>query len=419
MAAPLDQSILDLLRTSAVGPMLDRPVNDVLKDLGLPPLPEIPALPPLPDLPPLPVIDISALARPLTDLASGFGTGQLGGDPAVDPAQVLAQASSVVQTAAQLGISALQLAMTLWQGAGAAAAEGKAAQTAADSTAVSAQSLRTSAGVAAAAGTVFRGGTAMSAIIAKYLTSLTAAAPFLATPPGQVFVLAMSAETLAEATAVVAATRAELSVHSAEMTATGTKVPVTNAPTGVDPTQLMQIVPLLANAATTGAKTVADVVNSTNTRDPLERERERMETIGPGVHPTGTAVGAMGARAIGGATAPMSRPLGPWSGGVQSATSSGPGGATPASSTTAVHRGGAVSPGSGLMPMGAGAATGMARGAGVTGTSGELHALLVTEQHGMEVVGEVEGAAPPVVGAADRFADPGGYQPPPDKELTL
>ena len=78
MTVPLDPSIVDLLRGSALAPLIDRPVNDILKDMGLGPLPEISGLPPLPELPPLPVVDLAALARPLTDMASGFGTGNLG-----------------------------------------------------------------------------------------------------------------------------------------------------------------------------------------------------------------------------------------------------------------------------------------------------------------------------------------------------
>lgn len=92
--------------------------------------------------------------------------------------------------------------------------------------------------------------------------------------------LAMSTETVAEATAVVAATRAELTVYSAEMTATGAKVPITNAPTGVGPMQMVsrlrQIIPMPANAATTGAKTVADVMKPPKTLERLEEERAGM-----------------------------------------------------------------------------------------------------------------------------------------------
>lgn len=42
MSQPLDQAILDMIRATPVGPMPDRPVNDILRDMGLPPLPDLP-----------------------------------------------------------------------------------------------------------------------------------------------------------------------------------------------------------------------------------------------------------------------------------------------------------------------------------------------------------------------------------------
>src|SRR5690606_28770622 len=171
MSVPLDPSVLDLLRQSPAGPLLDRPVNDILREMGIPALPEIPGLPPLPELPPLPVLDLSALAKPITDLAAGFGTGVLpsaaqGGaaPPAVgqeaaaaptDPAQMMQAVSGVLQTATTLGSTALQTVMTLWQSMAAMEAAQKGAEAAKDTTAVAQQSAQTSVGVASAAGSVF------------------------------------------------------------------------------------------------------------------------------------------------------------------------------------------------------------------------------------------------------------------------
>ncbi|WP_198165303.1 WXG100 family type VII secretion target [Nocardia fusca] len=59
--------MLDLLRNSAAGPALNRPVNDVLRDMGLGPLPELPAQLPLPELPPLPALDLSLLTKPIAE----------------------------------------------------------------------------------------------------------------------------------------------------------------------------------------------------------------------------------------------------------------------------------------------------------------------------------------------------------------
>ncbi|MEV6135817.1 hypothetical protein AB0L63_07075 [Nocardia sp. NPDC051990] len=448
MSDAVDQSVLDLLRQSAVGPMLARPVNDVLKDMGLPQLPDLAGLPPLPDLPPLPVIDLSLLAKPLTDLAATFGTGQFpvpaaipaenaGADPenpipaaapVVDPTQVLSQISSVVQTVVQLGSTALQMAMQLWQSQAADKAADKGTQAQKDGTNVAAQGAETSLGVANAAGTVFRGSAMMSAIIAKFMASLTASAPFLATPGGQAFVLAMSAETLAEATAVVAETRGELTVHSAEMAKTGTKVPITDAPKGVDPmqmvSQLMQMVGPLASAATTGAQSIAQAHAALNPVKPaseLDRDKldpQKFSAAGGGGAPIG-----MGGGGGMGAVATPARPLSPWVD-TRGAGALGAAGATGTSSagsgsggSSAAARGSATTSSPGMMPMGAaGAGAGMAR-SGEESADG-LRGQLVTAQHGNEVVGDIEGVSLPVVGAAERVSDHLDDEPP-DQALTL
>lgn len=433
MSAPLDQSVMDLLRQSAAGPMLDRPVNDVLQEMGLPQLPDLSALPPLPEMPPMPVIDLSQIAKPLTDLASSFGSGRLPADqPQIDPAQLLSQVSSVLQTATTFGTSALQMAMTLWQGAGASSAANKGAQTAKDGAAISAQSTGTSMGVTAAAGTVFQGAAHMSAIIAKFMTSLVASGPFIVTPPGQAFVLAMSTETLAEATAVVAKTRGELTLHSASMTNTGHKVPVTDAPTGVDPmqlvSQLMQVAGPLSTMATTGTQAVQQAQQAFAPSEPVagpEATEKADEGLAPGAG--GGMGGGLAGGGVGAVAAGMGnqlRQLSAWGGGPRAAA--GPLGAAGASvpaaegsgsSPATSSRSGMASGGPGMMPMGGAAgAAGMARNS-EENTEG-LRGMLVTEQHGDDVVGAIEGVSVPVVGAAEHVSEPMDSEPP-DKDLTL
>ncbi|MBF6247185.1 hypothetical protein IU471_26945, partial [Nocardia elegans] len=46
MTSPVDPTVLDLLRGSVLAPLIDRPVNDILRDMGLPPLPDPAAAPP-------------------------------------------------------------------------------------------------------------------------------------------------------------------------------------------------------------------------------------------------------------------------------------------------------------------------------------------------------------------------------------
>ncbi|MGQ4597258.1 hypothetical protein [Nocardia sp. R6R-6] len=448
MSELVDQSVLDLLRQSAVGPMLDRPVNSVLADMGLPQLPEIPLMPPIPGLPPLPVIDLSLLAKPLTDLAATFGTGQFpasapaaapaaNGDPAanpaaapaVDPTEVLSQVSSVVSTVVQLGSTALTMAMQLWQSQAAAAAEEKGKEAQKDGGKIATQAAQESVGVASAATSVAIGGATMAAIIAKYMAQVAASAPFLSTPGGQAFLVASTIETMAEATATVAKTRAEMTVHSAEMTATGQKVPVTDAPKGMDQMQmlsmLMQMIPTLTGAVKSGMESAVSLHKTLNpvasTNPALDKDKAEPAELNKNAAKSG-GIGGIGGGG-GGAAAAAARQLSPWAGGrtvgnlgaagvngvgnpalaIQAGASS----AARSSSTTATS-----SPG-GMMPMSPMAAAGMGRGAedAANGLRGEL----VSASHGNEVVGDIEGASLPVVGAANTD----GLNEPPDQALTL
>lgn len=86
-------------------------------------------------------------------------------------------------------------------------------------------------------------------------------------------------------------------------------------------------------------------------------------------------------------------------------------------STTSASAMRGMGSGPGMVPMaGAAGAASMAR-SGEQTTDG-MRGLLVTEQHGNEVVGEIEGASLPVVGAAERVSEPLDSEPP-DKSLTL
>ncbi|NUS43977.1 MAG: hypothetical protein HOQ24_09850, partial [Mycobacteriaceae bacterium] len=151
MSSPLGPTIVESLRRSAAAPVVNRPVNDILADMGLPRLPALPPAAPLPDLPPLPILDLSALTKPLTDLAGSFGTGQLGApvspkdnaktgvsepSPALDPAQLMSAVGTVLQSVSQLGSTAAQALGSMWQGAGASAAGAKQAQASGDTAAL-------------------------------------------------------------------------------------------------------------------------------------------------------------------------------------------------------------------------------------------------------------------------------------------
>ncbi len=455
----LDRSIVDLLRQSAMGSIVDRPVADVLREMGLPGLPQLPPAPPLPQLPPLPVLDLHALTKPITDLASSFGTGNLGAGPGQDPTQVLSQVSAVLQTVVQLGSTAMQMAMTLWQGAGALSAASKSAQAAADGAAVTGQGAQMSVGTAAAAGSVFTGNALMTGITSKYLTTLAAAAPFIVTPPGQVFVLAMSAQTLAEALGVVTRTRVELGAHSAKMAHTGHKVKITDVPHGVSklpaskmavphssPAPVARATPALSGDAPSSLSLATTASNGAGSGGSAVQYISQALQMVQSLSGVG-GIGAQAAASLTGHTAkpiatsapagaaPASAPAGGASGGVGGAPAAGaPEMSSPlqaartpsimteaaatASAETAVASSGAGSPG--MMPMtpGAGAA-GMARAASDSSSATDaVGGRLVNAAHGNDVVGDIAGVSLPVVGAADAVTTTPDTEPP-DKALTL
>ncbi|WP_280296305.1 hypothetical protein [Nocardia abscessus] len=450
-ADPLDPTVLELLRGSALAPMLDMPVNDVLHSMGLPHLPEIPAFVQLPDLPPLPAIDLGALMRPLTELASAFGTGQLGAPapapapagaaaappaPPADPTQLLQNVSTVMQTVMQVGSSLVQTLMTVWQGMAAMEAAKKAGEAQTDADKLAAQSTQEKSVLVNAAGSVFTGAGLMSAVVAKFSTTMAFAPLLAASPGGQGFLVASAIEAMTEALAITAKTKAEMVGHSATMTQAGQKVPITNAPTGVKSAeQLTQLMSMITPLISTAGQVVQSLGQLAAVNPSLLAPKP---IAGPGVHEgTGepgegmdgkegsAAGGSGGVGGVGsgiGAIAAAAAPLNPWPGtrvaggslgGIGAPGAVGTGAGTSSAASTTATSTGATGTGGGYMPMGAGAmGAGLAREG--ESTTEALRGQMVTSQHGDEVVGRIEGVSLPVVGAADTTSEP-----PPDKELTL
>ncbi|MGW0180396.1 hypothetical protein [Nocardia sp. NPDC003345] len=461
-ADPLDPTILELLRGSALAPMLDMPVNDILANLGLPGLPEFPAFGQLPGMPPLPTIDLSALMRPLTDLASAFGTGQFApptpaapsvtGDPAaapaappIDPMQMLSQVGTVMQSVLQVAPQLLQTVMQLWQGMGATEAATKSAQATADAGALEAQSLQEKQHLGEGAVTVGTGAALMTAVISAFAVKLGLAPLYCSTPGGQALLVAFAAEAGAEGLAVTAKTKGELAVESGLMVQAGQKVPITSAPTGVDPSeqmnQLMQIMgmvtPLISSVGQIAGSIGQSIGQSGQQLNQLAARHtaERPDTAGiehgadgePGEKKDISAGGGLGGGmggiglAGGGAPAPLNAfpgsklaapgPLGAVGAPGGLGNSSNSAGMSSAANSSGTSSGTSNSPG--YMPMGAGmGAAGMARD-GESITDGSARGP-VSAEYGDEVVGQMDGIAVPVVGAADTDSEP-----PPDKELTL
>ncbi|MFE3188739.1 hypothetical protein ACFXHA_06990 [Nocardia sp. NPDC059240] len=394
-AAPMmasSQTVADALRDTTFAPLLDSPVGDVLQTLGLPALPQLPALPPLPDMPPLPTLDLTALTKPLTDLASAFGTGQLG--QGVDASQLLSGVSSALQQIMSIAQSVMSLANSgNWQGSGATGAAEKGTEAQTNALELETQNLHQKTVMTGAAGSVATGAAMMSAIITKFVTGVTIAAPFIATPPGQAFLLSLAGETASEATAVVAKTRTEMTVHSANMTTAGQKVKVTSAPTGDSLSQVSQLLSLispLSSAASSGVQQLQSISQASTVQPTLDAEPIAAPTDSGGLGAGGLGAGELSPMGIPSLPA-TAAPLGQASPRTMSAT------ATP---TVPVP---APVPGSGAMGMGGGMVPPMGMAGAGAHTAGDadedVRTNLVTGEHGDEVVGEMGYTGVPVVGA--------------------
>ncbi|MFT4043024.1 MAG: hypothetical protein QM673_07675 [Gordonia sp. (in: high G+C Gram-positive bacteria)] len=407
-----------MIDATPLGPLLDRPVHEVLAGLGLPPLPVLPSLPPLPELPPLPAIDLSMLFKPITDLLGGFGTGDLS-TAGFDPSVVFEGLADVLETSLSMSQGALAALDQLWMGQAAMSAATKTTEASANSAALSIQSGGISVDIQAAAGIVAAGLAAVQAILVATIGKITVIGPGLLTPPGQGAALFFATEGLSEATAAVAVTRAQLLGPTTAMTVNGAPVSVTNAPTPVHASTaqspfaiassiLETLAPVLSTVTELSSRLSAPVAKMLSVHDKPDASADLRcisdipdadDPAGPA--PDGTTTSAITAPAGFGGVAAVSgigsvmAPLAP-------ARSSMPLGATepaafgPSSRTAAAVSAATSAVPASIAPM-AGAA-GAARGAGTAGEHHETPDFLVTEDNGQVVVGAAFEVAPPVLG---------------------
>ncbi|MBA4025435.1 MAG: hypothetical protein C0482_24025 [Gordonia sp.] len=417
----MDPTIRDLVESSPLGPILDTPVSKVLADLGLPALPELSAVAPLPGLPPLPPLDLSVLIKPITDLLGGFGTGNLGGGD-VDPTMILEGLSQILEMSMGMGSGALKALDQVWTGQAAAATTVKGAQAGADTAALSTQGGVMSIDTQGAAAIVGTGLSLVQGIIAKTIGIIAASAPILVTPPGQALALGVAAEGLAEATAVVTATRAQLLAPTSHMVLNGQPVPVTGAPAaGPSPFSIASTVldgvgkPMVTGVGQLGTMTSSAGGQLLKSHEAQlktaydAKNGERAATVPAGLAGPGGAGrggGGGGSGPGGGGPSPLSARTAP---GLMSGPSpEGAGGPSNRTQSAVVPAG----MGGPMAPMGA---MGAGRGAGASDDQHETADYLVTELNGSRIIGEISDVAPAVIGET-QTPDPA---PSPDVRLRL
>ena len=440
----------------AIRALLDRPVNEVLAALGLPPVPTAPEKPPqqelpaapkgVPEAPQVPGFDVAGLVKPMTDLLSTFGSGSFEG---LDPSAALSGASKALEQGASMGMQAISQLSSVWQGPAATAATGKGVEAATGTGLVAEQGAELSTAVGEAATVVGTGEAELQAIIDSFMAVISALGPSLWLPPGQAAAVAAAQEHLAHATEVVARSKSQLSGLSAQVGAAGRKVPVATPPTTAATAAAQaaaSIIPGVVSAAmgavTAVGKLATDTVSgavktavgvatsagealgglaesATESEDDAATGTETTETDdfpaaamltggGAGGGGSGTGGGGIGGLGAGvGAAATLSQPQ---SASPAARTPVVEGGArTVPASSDVVSRGGMAAP---MMPMGAAGA------AGARGASAGDHAVpdyLVTSDNGESVLGDLPLVGPQVVGDAL----PAEQYDEPDVELRL
>lgn len=445
-------TVLDVIRTSPVGAMVDTPVSDVISGLGLPQLPQLPAIT-LPDLsgfqmPTLPTIDPTTLIQPAISLLSSMGSGAA--SMGTELISIFSSVSKALSSAVSTSSAASAAVSNSWQGDAANSAQVRSNEVDSVNPTVNAQGQQLKVILLNAEATVAEGYAELSALIARFTAEVMAGIAFLVTPAGLPALIAMATDALSEAGVITAKTRAQLTVHTAEVAAAGIKIPVPGAPNVADVASLANQVtqavqPFLSvggtavqkvvekgsevvSAGSTAASSIGSAGQSvvsaltTNTskdttttnKDTTTTNQDTTTTDGKPVDTTtlktdDTTTGGGGIPAgmpIGSGL--NSSPLSPYSG--KMSAGEGLGSGSPVSRVNS-NNNETQTRSTTSMPGGMGTGAGLAN-KGETESTGERTAL-VTGAHGDEVVGVIEGVSIPVVGAVEPVDEP------PDKALTL
>ncbi|MEV0292461.1 hypothetical protein [Nocardia sp. NPDC050710] len=163
-------------------------------------------------IPALPGVDL--LFQPILELLNSFGTGIIG---ALDPTKILSQASSVIETAMQVGKGSMATVEQVWEGQASRNAQAASQQANTEGQETSQRGFDISELTQRAAAVVQQGNAQLLGIAGSFATQATALAPVIFTPPAQATLIATATEHLGQAVTVANATRGDLAGKTAEL----------------------------------------------------------------------------------------------------------------------------------------------------------------------------------------------------------
>lgn len=387
---------------------LNLPVKEILARLGLPPSniarPPDGAPPPesQPDAAPPGgnPIDPMALISPVTDALSTLGTGLFqGGDPTA-MFQGIAQAFQSTGGSLQNSLGAVD---DTWKGASGTAAAAKTTTAMANGKQLASQSDALRGSLATAATNVGQARVRLIEIVTEFQATLAAIGPNIIFPWGWAAAIAAANKAIASTAEVMTELQTSLGAQAAEVTAAGTPVDVTTAPTAGGSPLSSLASPLMSMAtkgaqagiqAGTGAASSASQAASESATHATDAAFAPVGGGTAGVPPAGTGAGGGGAGGGGGgplaprsiATSSMVQP--------ETAATTAQSAVRPASVGATGSSGGGMMGGAPYAPMGG-------QGANNSSHSHTAASFLHTTDQGGEIVGDLGNAAPPVLGEVD------------------
>jgi hypothetical protein len=397
---------------------LNRPVHEILAQLGYPAQPRPPApdatqAPDQPTAQPSSPMDPTALIQPITDALGTLGTGMF---QALDPTTMFQGISQAFDASSGDLTTAMGNLAGNWEGAGATSAAAKtvAAMKNGADLSTQAQALRSS--LTAAAAAVSQTEARLIAIINQFMATLAAIGPNIIFPWGWAAVVNAATDAVTQAVEAMTELQSELSGQTAQVTEAGRALPVTEAPTTAATSAAKSAVPAAASSsgASQGLSGLMNSVTQAAQQGTQTASQLASQLAGAGAKQVAGDPSAAATPAI----MPTAAGLAHASGG-GSAGGGGTGGASALGATTLAARSappvppisedaaralGPTRTGAGLTgtPMMGSPMAPMAHGAG--GRPGGHHtapAFLHTTDHGDEILGDLGTAAPPVIGEAE------------------
>jgi hypothetical protein len=387
---------------------LNQPVQDILSRLGLPRLPA-PAPPPdasAAETPPGAAnpVDPSQMIKPATDALGTLGTGQFNNSDPTQMFQGIAQALESAADPLQQAVSGLG---SVWQGAAASSAGATTNAALSDGADVASQSTSLGESLSTVTASVRQAEARLMAIINEFWTKIAAIGPSIIFPWGIAQAIQAAFEAVTDTAEVMTETQGTMAAQAASVAAVGAPVamsastpslaaqsfaPLLQMATGLA-SPVMEGVSAATQAAQSGASSATGAAGSgAGAGGPAAGGAAALDKPAPG------GAGGSAARGVpGGALQPrLGTPLLP-------RTASVPATAEHIGETTQAGNAKVGAAGMGAGPMGGGGPMG---GAGKAGADGRYNAASFLHTSNDQIVGDLGGAAPPVIGQADPTTRP-------------